>query len=141
MISEHLLEYGFITSWVASDLHFRILYTCVGNKQHPKILIYAVSKLERAAHVQLFTCCNGIVTLGFSGVPIPLTSSLLGGLNHVRDALLIVFTLAGGSLPGHAVRQGAGGEPGSFPSGETAVLEPAWEERSAGHLGVSNAKT
>jgi len=91
--------------------------------------------------VQLFTCCDGIVTPGLSEVPILLTSSVLGGLNPIRDALLIVFTLAGRSLPGHAVRQGAGGEPGSFPSGETAVLEPAWEERSAGRLGVSDAKT
>ena len=141
VISEHLLEAGFITSWVASDLYFTVFYICVENKQHSTILIYAVSKLERVAHVQLFTCYDGIVTLGLSGAPILLTSLVLGGLNPVHDALLIVFTLAGRSLPGHSVKQRAGGEPGPFPSGETAGLESGWEERSAGHLGVRDAKT
>lgn len=53
---------------------------------------------------------------------------------------LIVFTLAGRSLPGHAVKQRAGGESGPFPSGETAGLESGSEERSAGHLGVRDTK-
>lgn len=112
-----------------------------GKKQHPKILICALSKHKSVARVQLFTCYDDIATLGLSGAPISLTSSALGGLNPIQNALLIVFALAGRSLPGHAVRRIAGGESGSFPSGETAVLEPVWEERSAGHLGVRDAKT
>lgn len=52
-----------------------------------------------------------------------------------------MFTLAGSSLPGHAVKQSAGGESGLFPSGETAGLEPGREERSAGHLGVRDVET
>lgn len=111
------------------------------NKQHPTVLTYAVSKLTRVAHVQLFTCYDGVVTLGLSGAPILLTSLVLGGLNPVRDALLIVFTLTGRSLPGHAVKRRAGGESGPFPSGDAAGLESGWEERSAGRLGVRDAKT
>lgn len=87
MISEHLLEAGFITSRVASDLCFIVFYICVENKQYPSTLTDAASKLKRVAHVQLFTCYDGIVTLGLSEAPISLTSVVLGGLNPVRDAL------------------------------------------------------
>lgn len=90
--------------------------------------------------MQLFPYYDGIVTLGLSGPSIPLTSLVLGGPDPVRGSLLIVFTLAGRSLPRHAVKQRAGGESGPFPSGETAGLESGWEERSAGHLGVRDAK-
>ena len=105
MVSKHLLEAGFITSWAASELYFTAFYICAENKQHPTALTYTVRKLERVAHVLLLTCYDGIVILGLSGAPIMLTSLVLGGPNSVRDALLIVFTLAGRSLPGHAVKQ------------------------------------
>lgn len=113
----------------------------MGKKATSKDSYLCTQQTQSVARVQLFTCYDDIATLGLSGAPISLTSSALGGLNPIQNALLIVFALAGRSLPGHAVRRIAGGESGSFPSGETAVLEPVWEERSAGHLGVRDAKT
>lgn len=76
-----------MTSWAASDLYFTVFYIYVQNKQHPTILTCAINKLRRVAHVQLFTCYDGTVTLGLSGAPTLLTSLVLGGPNPVHDAL------------------------------------------------------
>lgn len=67
-------------------LFYSFLHLC-GEQATSTILTYAINKLRRVAHVQLFTCCDGTVTLRLSGAPILLTSLVLGGPNPVHDTL------------------------------------------------------